>query len=28
MKKLFTGRKPDRIKVDNGSEFILKALDK
>ena len=22
------GRKPDRIKVDNGSEFISKALDK
>lgn len=23
-----TGRKPERIKVDNGSEFISKALDK
>ena len=26
--KQSTGRKPDRIKVDNGSEFISKALDK
>ena len=26
--RLFTGRKPVRIQVDNGSEFISKALDK
>jgi putative transposase len=26
--KRFTGRKPARIQVDNGSEFISKALDK
>lgn len=26
--RLFAGRKPHRIQVDNGSEFISKALDK
>jgi putative transposase len=26
--RLFSGRKPQRIQVDNGSEFISKALDK
>jgi len=26
--KRFTGRQPSRIQVDNGSEFISKALDK
>jgi len=26
--KHFVGRVPDRIQVDNGSEFISKALDK
>ncbi len=25
---MFAGRKPHRIQVDNGSEFISKALDK
>lgn len=26
--KLFTGRLPERIQVDNGSEFISKAMDR
>jgi len=26
--KLFTGRVPERIQVDNGSEFISKAMDR